>query len=192
MDKIVLYICIFWIFWIYVSYIYNKNEILIIHICGSSGSGKTTLGHRLYNKYGSLIIIKDIDNLRHEFINTFYKNKKFDIIDNKAYQEYIFNYINTIKKPLVFVGLNNMPWWHSDLYYNLKSTHNFYIDIDLNHIIQRIYKRDTNKLNKEYDIEMLVKANNKWIHDYKLQKYQFLSQEEIYKKVSNILDLQFV
>lgn len=53
----------------------NKN--IIIHITGPSGSGKTTFGKKLKNKYKNKIIIKDIDDLRYEFINNNY-SKSFN------------------------------------------------------------------------------------------------------------------
>ena len=49
----------------------NKNNI-IIHICGPSGSGKTTLGTKLKDKFKNKIVVKDIDDLRVEFIKNFY------------------------------------------------------------------------------------------------------------------------
>lgn len=103
---------------------------IIIHICGASGSGKTTLGKKLKDKFKNKIVIKDIDDLRVEFIKDFYGNKKWNIIDKDAYQKYIDDYIHKIKKPLIFVGLNNMPWWHKNHYYNLYADHNFYIELD--------------------------------------------------------------
>jgi adenylylsulfate kinase-like enzyme len=55
----------------------NYNQIggkssLVIHISGPSGSGKTTLGNKLKEIYDDKIIVKDIDDLRQEFINLFY------------------------------------------------------------------------------------------------------------------------
>ncbi len=102
---------------------------LIIHIIGPSGAWNTTLGEKLEVEYSNKIIVKDIDDLRHEFINKHYGEKKWNIIDKDAYQLYIDDYINKQNKPLIFVGLNNMPWWHKDLYYNMHPTHKFYINI---------------------------------------------------------------
>ena len=47
---------------------------MIIHISGPSGAGKTTLGNKLKEKYGNKIIVKDMDDLRQDFIKTRYKN----------------------------------------------------------------------------------------------------------------------
>jgi len=83
---------------------------MIIHISGASGSGKTTLGNKLKEEYGNKIIVKDIDDLRREFIEDYYGNMKFDIIDMSEYQLYIDKFVkNNSLKPLIFVGLNNMP-----------------------------------------------------------------------------------
>lgn len=41
---------------------------LIIHISGPSGAGKTTLGNKLKEKFKNKIVVKDLDDLRNEFI----------------------------------------------------------------------------------------------------------------------------
>jgi len=41
---------------------------LIIHISGASGSGKTTLGNILKQQFKNEIIVKDIDDLKKDFI----------------------------------------------------------------------------------------------------------------------------
>jgi len=33
-------------------------------------------------------------------------------------------------KGVIFVGLNHMPWWHINHYYDMHSTHNFFIELD--------------------------------------------------------------
>ena len=40
----------------------------IIHVSGPSGSGKTCLGNKLKEYFKSKIIVKDIDDLRRDFI----------------------------------------------------------------------------------------------------------------------------
>jgi adenylate kinase family enzyme len=87
---------------------------LIIHISGASGSGKTTLGNKLKQQFKNEIVVKDIDDLKRDFI------KKFDIIQ---YQLYIDNFVKKHSlKPLIFVGLNNIPQWHKNHYYDMHST----------------------------------------------------------------------
>lgn len=189
------------------------DKKVIIHISGPSGSGKTTLGDKLKDKFGNKIIVKDIDDLRVEFIEKYYGNKEWSVIDKKAYQKYIDNYMNNQNKPIIFVGLNNMPWWHEDLYYNMHSTYNYYIKIDDMTIVKqkclRLFENMPNDKfamndlvnNNELFIELTkrsidvncnaketIKMNKKWNKDYEKQGYKFMSRELIFKKVSKILD----
>ena len=72
---------------------------MIIHICGPSGSGKTTLGNKLKKKYCNKIVVKDLDDLRDEFIKSYYGVKRWTFINVREYQKYINDYIkNTVKK----------------------------------------------------------------------------------------------
>jgi len=189
----------------------------IIHICGASGAGKTTLGNKLKEKFGDKIVVKDIDDLRANFIKQHYGNKSWNIIDKDAYQKFIDNYIHKINKPLVFVGLNHMPWWHKNLYYNMHSSHNFFIQLDnttiikqkctrylteeLNNITKdKIAMNDmihnnkkfisiiTNNVKRECNAPEIIQYNNKWNKDYKKQGYRFMSRENIYKSVVKLLD----
>jgi ABC-type oligopeptide transport system ATPase subunit len=201
----------------------NKNIVkggspdLVIHISGASGSGKTTLGKKLEKKYGSKIVVKDIDDLRSEFIKEHYGDKEWQVIDKDAYQKFIDDYVEKINKPLIFVGLNNMFWWHKDLYYNMHSTYNFYINLDnetilkhkcirhLTDVLNDItnnekainYMIDENKnfiksltegIKRECNASKIIENNEKWKKDYKKQKYKITSREEIYDSVCKILD----
>ena len=86
---------------------------LIFHISGRSGAGKSFLGRKLTQHFGDNIVVKDIDHLRQEFINKHYGKKEWNVIDSTAYQQFIDDYCERISKkgvPLVFVGLNYMPW----------------------------------------------------------------------------------
>jgi len=202
-------------------YQYQNNIIggfskQIIHVSGPSGAGKTTLGKKLIEKYGDKILVKDIDDLRYEFIQNYYGNKKFKIIDKDAYQKYIDDYVDKIKKPLIFVGLNHMPWWHKELYYDMHPTYKFYINIDdklvvkqkcmrlikdlknlendevaMNDLInynKKFIKLTTNRIIEECDASQIIKLNKKWNKDYKKQNYIILSREEIYNEICKILD----
>lgn len=192
------------------------SQRLIIHISGASGSGKTTLGNKLKDTYGNKIIVKDIDDLRSEFIDEFYGKKSWSIIDKNAYQKYIDNYINKIDIPLILVGLNNMPWWHKNLYYKLHSKYNFYIDLDdkiilkqkctrylteigditkddmaMNDMINnnnRFVKLSINRFNTECNMSDIAEINNKWKKDYKNQGYNIMTREMIYDEVCSILN----
>lgn len=193
-----------------------KKEPKIIHISGPSGSGKTTLGNKLKEEFGNKIIVKDIDDLRQEFINKYYKDKKWTIIDKKAYQEYIDKYVNKQlknNKPIIFVGLNNMPWFHKNHYYNMHSTYNFCIKINDTIIIKQKCLRllnnisndkmamndliDNNEkfiklfkraLDNECNLKKTEKMNNKWNKDYKLKKYKFIPRDKIFIEVSKIIN----
>ena len=195
------------------SIFYN---IMIIHISGPSGSGKTTLGNALQKEFGKRIVVKDIDDLRRDFIKAYYGNKKFDIIDKEEYQKYIDGFVKKhSSKPLIFVGLNHMPWWHPNHYYDMHSTHNYFIDMDDETIIKQKCRRlllewanseedmkylvDNNEkyiknvsgaIAEECSLKKTVKLNKKWRKDYMKRDYKFMSREAIFKNVSKILRSQ--
>ena len=190
-------------------------ETLIIHISGASGSGKTTLGNKIKEQFKSKIIVKDLDILRDEFIKEFYGNKKWTYIDENEYQSYIDSYINKQKKPIIFVGLNDNTVYgkNKNLYYNVHSQYNYYIDIDdmiivkqkcirlLNDIQtdkmamedlvknnEKFVKKFTEAIKIECSAKQTIKQNNKWKKDYEKQGYKFISRENIYKSVVKILN----
>ncbi len=184
----------------------------IIHISGPSGSGKTTLGKKLKEQFGKKIIVKDIDDLRNEYITEYYNNKPFVTFDKVELQKYIDNFIKKHSlKPLIFVGLNYMQG-HQNYYYDMRSIHNYFIDLDDDTMLKQICKRcfldlanseevmeclinDNEKYIKtisnaiafECNQKRMIKLNNKWRKDYKKQSYIFLSSEDIYKNVSKLL-----
>lgn len=193
----------------------------IIHICGASGSGKSFLGKRLTELYGNKIIVKDIDYVLEEFIKDFYRDNEWEVIDNVAYQEFINKYVDKMKKtnkPIIFVGLNNMPWWHPDLYYDFQANYNFYIDINseklvkqkcIRYLTEELKEDITNDemamndlvmnneqflklvcegIKRECDINEITKESNKWKKDYESQGYTVLSADEIYERVVVILN----
>ena len=193
-------------------------ENLIIHISGASGSGKTTLGNKLKEQFKSKIVVKDLDDLRDEFIKKFYGNKKWTYIDENEYQLYINDYVNKQKKPIIFVGLNDNTIYgkNKNLYYNVHSQHNYYIEIDdmiivkqkcirlLNDIQtdkmamedlvknnEKFLKKFTEAIKIECSAKQTIKQNNKWKKDYEKQDYKFRSRENIYKSVVKILNNKF-
>ena len=193
-------------------------ETLIIHISGASGSGKTTLGNKIKEQFKSKIIVKDLDILRDEFIKEFYGNKKWTYIDENEYQLYIDSYINKQKKPIIFVGLNDNTVYgkNKNLYYNVHSQHNYYIEIDdmiivkqkcirlLNDIQtdkmamedlvknnEKFVKKFTEAIKINCSAKQTIKQNNKWKKDYEKQGYKFISRLNIYKSVVKILNNKF-
>ena len=187
----------------------------IIHISGPSGSGKTTIGNKLKNEFKNKIIVKDLDDLRDEFIKNFYGNKKWTYINEDEYQKYIDNFIVKQKKPIIFVGLNDNSIYgkNKKLYYNLHSQHNYFIELDdtiivkqkctrlLNDIQQdemamndlvknndKFIKLFTEAIKRECSIKETIKINNKWKKDYGKQGYKFMTRENIYRSVIKILD----
>ena len=185
---------------------------IIIHISGASGSGKTTLGLKLKEKFKGKIIVKDLDDLRDEFIKYFYGNKKWTFIDEKEYQKYIDKYIKRQKKTIIFVGLNDNILGNKQLYYNIQSQYNYYIKLDDETIMKQKCQRflrnthnnkeamnDLIKNNKKFmklfteaaeyncNTNVMMKENNKFKKYYKKQGYIFMSRENIYKSVSKII-----
>jgi len=192
----------------------GDNKSLIIHISGPSGAGKTTLGKKLKKEFNDKIVVEDIDDLRQKFIRSRYEPKeKFKIIDKDGYQLFIDNFIKkNNNKPIVFVGLNHMPWWHKHHYYNTHSMYNFFINLDdkvilkqkclrsfkdivndkhaMNDLIndnEQFLKIFTREIKRNCSLKEIKKMNDVWRRDYKSQGYTFLSREEIFNKVSKIL-----
>lgn len=188
---------------------------LVIHISGPSGSGKSTLGNKLKEIYGDKIIVKDIDDLRYEFIKSFYDESwTGNTFSDSSYQNFIDNFVESSDKPIVFVGLNHMPWWHKELFYNMHPNHKFYIKLDDNTVIKQKCSRFINNIhenqidilndlidNEEKTIKNLTKSlegecgdhdetkrlNNIWNTYYPSDGYLELSREEILDRVNRIL-----
>jgi adenylate kinase family enzyme len=189
---------------------------LVIHISGPSGSGKSTLGNKLKKEFGKKIVVKDVDDLQLEFIKIEYGNNEIKKFNANKYQKWIDDFVAKQIKPLVFVGLNHMYWWHKDLYYDMHSNYNFYIDIDSDIIFKQKCSRmmdnvfvdyreqllknmikNENKtlkhiqlmLEGECGYKFIKKLNNMWYKDYKKQNYKFMSREKIFEKVKKILNV---
>jgi adenylate kinase family enzyme len=191
---------------------------MIIHICGPSGSGKTYLGNQLKKKFKNKIVVKDLDDLRDEFVKKTYDLSKSWSFESEKYQNYIDNYVNKQKKPLIFVGLNdNILGKNKKLYYNVHSQYNYYIEIDDMVVVkQKCIRFITDELknivndkfamrdlvhNNPFFVKMLIKGiktqcgaddtvkmNNKWKKDYKKMGYKFMSRENIYDNVVKLLN----
>jgi len=184
----------------------------IVHISGPSGAGKTTLGKRLKSEFRSSIVVKDIDDLRTEFIQQFYGSNSWTVIDKEAYQQFIDAFVAKQTKPIIFVGLNHMPWWHKQHYYDMHSTSNWYITIDdktlitrkckrlltdvqtdkiaMEHLIhenQDFIRRFASAIRRECSLTKLKQLNKQWNTDYKRQGYKFASANVIYNGVVKLL-----
>jgi adenylate kinase family enzyme len=197
------------------------TQNIIIHISGASGAGKTTLGNKLKYRFEDKIVVMDLDILRYYFVKKEYggfskfKFNKNDKFDKDKYQKWIDSYIKKQIKPIVFVGLNHMPWWHKNFYYNMHSNYNFYIKLDAdtifkqkcnrfidqtfienkNRMFKNIMKNEnktikfvSNTYKQECSYQEVKKLNKMWNKDYKKQGYVFLPREKIYEKVCNILE----
>ena len=195
------------------------SKKLVIHICGSSGSGKTTLGNKLRDKYGDKIKVKDLDNLRNNYLIKFCNNN-WNLFNKKEYQKYLDNYIKKQKKILILTGLNHIFWIDKKLYYNIHSNYNYFIKLDDNIIIKQKCLRfinddlidmmkiknikddiinDNNKfiklikenIDRECGFKFTKKLNKMWNNDYKKQQYIFLSRNEIYNEIIKIINHNF-
>ena len=116
---------------------------MIIHICGPSGSGKTTLGNKLKKKYGNKIVVKDLDDLRDEFIKSYYGVKRWTFINVREYQKYINDYIKkhskkTIKAYTFFNNKNyevNILWGLNQIEFEAVLAHELlHVWIDYNNL----------------------------------------------------------
>ena len=143
----------------------------IIHISGASGSGKTTLGNKLKDKFGTKIIVKDLDELLDEhFVDHFGKKTTYNLgdVNEKSYQEYIDNYIIKQSKPIIFVGLNDnfVDFYpkRKNIYYNVHAQYKYYIDIDDDVIVKQKCLRFLDNIKNDAGmIDSIVKDNTQFI-----------------------------
>jgi hypothetical protein len=193
--------------------IYGGKKNIIIHIAGTQGSGKSTIGNRLLETYPNKIYVCDLDNLHTDFLTEYQIANPQEY--SRDYQKYINNYIKTHDdKPIIFVGLDAELCLglmeNSDVYYNLFSKYNYFILTTENTLKQRFF-RQIDKLNKrkEYFFTEWLKTPdtiqeklfrfidlNKWKTNntncdelYHSRNYEFLSSEEIFEKVNQILHI---
>jgi hypothetical protein len=88
-------------------------------------------------KFGKKIVVKDLDELRDEHIKKTYDTSKGWSIDEVKYQKFIDDFVNKQKKPIIFVGLNDNILGIKNIYYNVHSQYNYYIDIDDKVVLQQ-------------------------------------------------------
>lgn len=132
---------------------------MIIHISGASGSGKTTLGNKLKAKFGNKIIVKDIDDLRHELILKYERTKisilQFNVQYNQLCQMFFDEFIDENKsKLIVIVGINTFinneeerfknHFFKVKWFLNTHANYKFYINVDTDIIIKQRWDREYN------------------------------------------------
>jgi hypothetical protein len=105
-----------------------------------------------------------------------------------------------------------MPWWHQNLYYDMHSQYNFYINAndrvvlkqkcqrffeditkdpvamkDLIHSNRKFLKLVKKAIEVECNQKLLSEHMAKWSRDYKAMGYEFDTANKIYNKVCSIL-----
>lgn len=183
---------------------------MIIHISGPSGSGKTTLGKRIQKHFN--VTVKDLDDLRDEFINAYYGDKSWSTLDEPAYQKHIDNYIEDIKGHLVLTGLSCTPWNHTH-YFDVHATHKYYIAVDDKVILKqkclrwfheiindkiamddlvnrndRFLRGINYGINEACCLEKIKEESTQWNEAHKIMGYTFASADEIFELVTDLLD----
>ena len=146
-------------------------------------------------KYRGIIFLKNLDIHFFKFVNT--KITKINIT-NKRKKINSFTIAFITKKCLFWILIN----------YKL----NYYIDIDdiiilkqkclrtleaiqkdkraIDDLVnnnERFIKMAVKGIKKDCSLKEVLKMNNRWKKDYKKMGYKFLSREEIFKDVSNLL-----
>lgn len=198
---------------------HNGNNHVVVHVAGAQGAGKTTMGHMLSSHYGTIIYVKDLDDLRAEY----YHHIRTNIINENAngYQQYIDDYVDGhCDRPLVFVGLDASiclgPTDHHikkpNNYYNLHAKYKYYIDISQKQILQQRFYRQIDKLTErremlfgEYlrDPKKIQDKLNRFVNItdwqnnniecnqlYLSRNYKLLSYGEIFDEIKGMLNME--
>jgi hypothetical protein len=192
----------------------NRNTV-IIHICGAHGSGQSFMAEKLKEKkfIKKYVIVKELDDLKKEFINSTKPNLNNPNQLEILFQNYIDDYIDKTTRPIIFIGLNNKKSssYSSKDYYNLHSKCNYFIDIDDRTLLkQKCFKmlsevQDDKKMVNDLmnNNSVFIKKMNKHVEDfcrmsgtiqdnsklklyYKSKGYQFKERNEIVKSISAI------
>lgn len=192
----------------------NRNTV-IIHICGAHGSGQSFMAEKLKEKkfIKKYVIVKELDELKREFINAKKPNLNNPNQLEILFQNYIDDYIDSVTRPIIFIGLNNKKSssYSSKDYYNLHSKCNYFIDIDDRTLLkQKCFKMltevpDDKKMANDLmnNNSVFIKKMNKQVEDfckmsgtiqdnsklklyYKSKGYQFKERNEIVKSISAI------
>lgn len=172
------------------------------------------MGKKLKEAFKGKIVVKDLDELRDEFIARHYQGRSWKYIDSTRYQQYIDDYVARQKKPIVFVGLNDNTVYGRDkkLYYDVHATHTYYLDVeerdllrqkctrllrdiqedegamsDLMHNNAVFIKKFTDAIRSECDAKKNKEMNERWKRDYDKQGYRIMNRERVCASVSRVL-----
>ena len=198
----------------YFFYFNQNNNISInyklmqifAHISGPTGSGKTTLGKLLKDTYPN-IIIKDLDDFYRESIKT-----SEDSTNKKRLYKIISKKINDFCKKnkesnIIFVGANAVSTkkdFSDTSYYDINAKYKYFIDIEMDIILERRFKRHIQYMNDNIDhyFDKIMKRGqliidlNMWKKKikepynsgyYKKNNYMFLDNDKIFKEIKNNL-----
>jgi adenylate kinase family enzyme len=179
---------------------------IFAHISGPTGSGKTTLGKLLKDKYPN-IIIKDLDDFYRESIKT-----SEDSMNKKKLYKIISKKINDFCKKnkesnIIFVGANAVSTkkdFSDASYYDINAKYKYFIDIEMDVILERRFKRHIQYMNDNIDhyFDKIMKRGqliidlNMWKKKikepynsgyYKKNNYIFLDNDKIFKEIQNNL-----
>ena len=180
--------------WEYTYFKINSNIIIF----GTSSAGKSSIINEFPRNYNKI----SWDNIFEEFGYTFFQVCEYKNYKNKYYKQKekdkFFMIAFITKKCLFWILIN----------YKL----NYYIDIDdiiilkqkclrtleaiqkdkraIDDLVnnnERFIKMAVKGIKKDCSLKEVLKMNNRWKKDYKKMGYKFLSREEIFKDVSNLL-----
>jgi len=185
---------------------------MIIHISGSPGSGKTTIGKKLKQHFKSKVVVKDLDDLFSEYMES--NTTKFN---PKKYQKYIDNFIETNhKKPIILVGLNQEHL--TKTLYDVYADHKFFINLPTEINLRRHFDREfdnwldwmenrdhtilfnqllddekevinglTNSLKRALAISKQEKFITSFYKIYEKEEYEFMTDKQIFNKVLKLI-----
>jgi ABC-type oligopeptide transport system ATPase subunit len=192
----------------------SHKHPLVIHVSGASGSGKTTLGKKIERRFRGHVVVKDMDDLRDEFIRDFYKGRKWTFINTREYQKYIDAFVKAQRKPVVLVGLtdNSVYGKNKRIFIDPRALHKFYIDVDDPTILRqkctrlltdiqtdipamRDLKRNnthfiakfTEAIRRECSLAKTIAASKALKRDYMGMGYEPLPPNHIYTRIVGIL-----
>lgn len=170
---------------------------MIIHISGTPASGKTTLGEKIQDEYPNINWI-DTDYWLNEYLDTHNNpNKYIEFMEDK-FKTLDDNKINLLTGifDIYYKGKNYMPKLNADYKFYIKiPLHQLYLQLNnrsLNWILENpeIVKDDIingRPLNYFKSLGELKEDQKRDEKPYKILKYKFLTSEQIYNEIKNII-----